>query len=90
MSFGLDKTHCFQIQTIEWFVTGLIASVGAIAGTWLAGQLIYDSQFGITYQPNYLLYLSLLTGVIILILFVGFVFTKRTLSTSIKDLISTT
>ena len=87
LSFGMEKKNCSHLQVIEWSITGLIASVGAIAGTWIAGQLIYQSQFGITYVPDFLSYTLVLTVVVSLITIVGYQLTRKALRVSIKDLL---
>ena len=69
MSFGFSRATCLKLNIIEWSVTAIITAFGAIAGTYIAGLLIYQSQFSLTYQPNFtwltltlLIILSAITG----------------------------
>ena len=87
LSFGLRQQDCLKITLIEWLVTAIIASLGAIGGTWLAGELIYQSQFSLSYQPDYGWVIVTLFLVSIVIMLLGLIVSKRSLNTSITNLI---
>ena len=86
MSFGLSKKTCLHLNVMEWLVTAAIAAIGAISATYIAGLLIYQSQFSLPYLPN----ISWLTGALVLILtavtLMGVAASKKTLSSSIREL----
>ncbi len=54
LSFGLSRRHCLYVIGFEWLITALIASFGALFGTLLAGELLYQEQFGMDYKPQWL------------------------------------
>lgn len=88
MSFGFSKRTCLQLNLIEWLVTGSIAASGAIVGTWIAGLLIYQSQFSMTYQPDFIWLLGTLAIILSAVTLLGFVASKKSLSSSIRELMA--
>jgi len=88
LSFGLEKKLCFRLNFIEWSITGAIACIGAIAGTWFAGELIYQSQFNMTYSPNVSWYSLVLIAVVSIITVTGLLMTRQTLNVSVRALIN--
>ncbi|GLR71571.1 ABC transporter permease [Agaribacter marinus] len=88
MSFGLSKKTCFHLNIIEWFVTGSIAASGAIIGTWIAGLLIYESQFSMLYRPNFFWLLTTLSIILFIVTAIGIVANKNSLSSSIRELMT--
>lgn len=88
MSFGFSKQTCLKLNVIEWVVTGLIAAGGAIAGTYVAGLLIYQSQFSMNYQPNFFWLLGTLSFILLLVTALGVYASKNSLSSSIRQLMA--
>lgn len=88
MSFGFSKETCLRLNVIEWSVTGSIAAIGAIAGTYIAGLLIYQSQFSLTYKPDFLWLGGTLTIILALVTVFGVYASKNSLSSSIRDLLA--
>ena len=88
LSFGLSKRTCLQLNMIEWLVTGAIAACGAIVATWLAGLLIYQSQFSLTYQPDMGWLLGILAVIITLVTTLGMLLSKHSLSCSVRQLLA--
>jgi predicted lysophospholipase L1 biosynthesis ABC-type transport system permease subunit len=88
MSFGFLKSTCLQLNIIEWLITALIIATGAIAGTYITGMLIYQSQFSLSYQPN--LFILLLTLAIILgtVTLLGVYASRHSLKSSVKQLMA--
>ncbi|MFC3646523.1 FtsX-like permease family protein [Planctobacterium marinum] len=88
LSFGFSRKTCLQLTFLEWLITGIIAASGAIFGTWLAGWLIYQSQFSMTWQPDFLwlgLTLLIITGSVVV---VGLLASKHSLSSSVRELMT--
>ncbi|MAA96537.1 MAG: hypothetical protein CML21_18780, partial [Rheinheimera sp.] len=69
-------------------VTGAIAACGAIVATWLAGLLIYQSQFSLTYQPDMGWLLGILAVIITLVTTLGMLLSKHSLSCSVRQLLA--
>lgn len=88
MSFGLPRKLCLTLNLIEWCLTGTIAALGAIVGTWLAGSIIYQSQFSIPYQPSVMWLLTALMIIIIVVVAIGYLASRHTLSSSIHELLT--
>ncbi len=88
LSLGLDKKHCLRLTLFEWISTSMVSAFGAIAGTWLAGILIYQSQFSLTYTPHYGWLLTTLLVVMALITSIGYLFNRRSLNASVTSLIN--
>lgn len=87
MSFGFDKSTCLTLNLIEWLVTGSIAACGAILGTWLAGVLIYQSQFSMVYQPDFLWLLGTLAVILLFVTLLGVLASRKSISGSIRELL---
>ena len=88
MSMGLKQGDCLKLSLYDWLVTALIATTGAIAGTWLAGQLIYEEQFGLSYQPDTLWIAGTVSLMVIVVCSVGLLTCMRSLAYSVKDLLA--
>ena len=88
MSFGLPRRLCLTLNLIEWVITGSIAAFGAMFGTWLAGVLIYQSQFSMTYQPDFGWLVTTLCIIVLTVVVVGFLASKRSLSSTIRELLT--
>lgn len=87
-SMGFGTQDCLKLTFYEWLVTGLIAAVGAVAGTWVAGQLIYHDQFGLVYSPDYALVTATLVITCVIVCAVGLFFCREILKTSVRELIT--
>ena len=88
MSFGFSRQTCLKLNVIEWLVTGAIAASGAIIGTWVAGLLIYQSQFSMQYQPDVLWLLATLTVILLVVVSLGIASSKNSLSSSVRELLA--
>ena len=88
MSMGQTKQDCIKLSFYEWLITALISSIGAIAGTWMAGELIYEAQFSMSYTPNFywLGFVTLLISTIVCI--VGLFYCRHSLSASVTELLN--
>jgi predicted lysophospholipase L1 biosynthesis ABC-type transport system permease subunit len=87
-SMGLADRGCLRLALYEWMLTGLLAASGAIGGTWLAGQLIYRSQFQLSYQPDPLWMLGTLGVCCALVCALGIAFSKAALRASPRQLLA--
>lgn len=88
MSFGFDRQTCLKLNMLEWAVTGFLAAFGAIVGTYIAGLLIYQSQFSLTYQPNWWWMCSTLAIILGFVMALGMASSKQSLNTSIRNLLA--
>lgn len=88
MSMGLREKDCLHLNFYDWGATALIAATGAIAGTWVAGGLIYKEQFGLTYSPDILWVIGTVTTMVLAICIVGYLACRSTLKVSVRDLLS--
>ncbi|MCW8109013.1 permease [Alteromonas ponticola] len=88
LSFGLSRLTCFRLTIIEWFFTATIAACGAISGTYLAGMLIYHSQFSLAYSPDFLWLAATLCIVLLLVTALGLMASKQSLNNSIRQLMA--
>ncbi|NVJ70963.1 MAG: FtsX-like permease family protein [Alphaproteobacteria bacterium] len=88
MSMGLRKSDCLRLNFYDWGLTAFIAAAGAIIGTWMSGELMYQSQFGLTYDPDVLWLISTLLIMIGLVCFVGFAACRHALNSSVRDLLA--
>lgn len=86
LSFGLSKHTCLHLNLLEWLITGGIAGCGAIVGTWLAGSLIYQSQFSLAYQPDEVWLATTLAILLSLVTALGFGVSRRSLKASVRQL----
>lgn len=88
LSFGLSQPECVRLTVYEWIITAVIAAIGAIAGTVLAGRLIYQSQFSLTYSPDPYWLMSTLSILLIIVVTIGWLSSRKALQVSIRDLLS--
>lgn len=88
LSFGLSVKDCYRLYWYEWSITSLIAASGAIFGTYLAGQLIYQSQFSMAYRADYLWLFTTLILTLIFVCSVGLLSCRETVNTDVRELIS--
>jgi len=88
MSFGFNRTTCLKLNIIEWLVTAMIAATGAIVGTYLAGLLIYQSQFSLNYQPNFSWLLVTLFIILTSVVSLGIIASRKSLDSSIRQLMA--
>jgi putative ABC transport system permease protein len=88
LSFGFSRATCLKLTAIEWLVTGAIAAIGAIMGTWIAGLLIYQSQFSLPYQPDFLWLLATLAVILLLVTALGIAAGKHSLAGSVRQLMA--
>lgn len=49
-TMGFDRRDVARLSLSEWSLTGALAAFGAIGGAWLAGMLIFESQFGLPFR----------------------------------------
>jgi predicted lysophospholipase L1 biosynthesis ABC-type transport system permease subunit len=88
MSFGFLKDTCLQLNIIEWLITALIIATGAIAGTYLTGMLIYQSQFSLSYQPNLFILFVTLAIILSTVTLLGVYASRHSLKSSVKQLMA--
>ncbi len=88
MSFGFLKNTCLQLNVIEWLITALIIATGAIAGTYITGMLIYQSQFSLPYQPNFLTLFITVTVILGSVTLLGIYASRHSLKSSVKQLMA--
>jgi len=86
LSFGLSKRTCLQLNLLEWLITAAIAGCGAIVGTWLAGSLIYQSQFSLPYQPSFIWLTATLAILLTLVTALGVGVSYHSLKASVRQL----
>ena len=90
MSFGFLKSTCLQLNMIEWLITALIIATGAIVGTYITGMLIYQSQFSLPYQPNFVILLITLSIILSIVTLLGIYASRHSLKSSVKQLMAET
>ncbi len=88
MSFGFLKRTCLQLNIIEWLITALIIATGAITGTYITGMLIYQSQFSLPYQPNFLILFITLSIILSTVTLLGIYASRHSLKSSVKQLMA--
>ena len=88
MSMGLKESDCLWLNFHDWAVTALIAAAGAIGGTWAAGLMIYETQFGMTYRPDILWVASTTTVMVATVCLVGYLACRQSLKISVRDLLN--
>ena len=88
MSFGFSRATCLKLNVIEWLVTASITAVGAIAGTYIAGLLIYQSQFSLTYQPDFTWLIATLVIILTSITGLGVFASRHSLQSSVRELMA--
>ncbi|WP_445364602.1 ABC transporter permease [Microbulbifer sp. ANSA003] len=87
ISFGQSRLTCCRLSLFEWLLTSLIASVGAILGTYLTAQLIYQSQFGINYKPDWLWIIATLLVSALVVCSAGMIANRSSLKFSVGTLL---
>ncbi len=90
MSFGFSSATCFRLNIIEWLVTGLITAIGAITGTYIAGLLIYQSEFSLTYQPDFIWLATTLSLILFMVTALGLYASRKSLQSSVRQLMAET
>lgn len=87
-SMGLKNSECLRLSLYDWGATAIIAASGALLGTYVAGLLIYRSQFSLIYEPDLLWLLT--SGVVLqlAVCLVGYIACRKTLAVSAKDLLT--
>ncbi|KGJ88132.1 ABC transporter permease [Thalassotalea sp. ND16A] len=90
MSFGFSQSTCLRLNVIEWLVTATITAVGAIVGTYIAGLLIYQSQFSLTYKPDFIWLLATLSTILLVVTTLGVYASRKSLRSSVRQLMSDT
>jgi len=88
ISFGFTKTVCLKLNVIEWLVTASISAVGAIVGTYIAGLLIYQSQFSLVYKPDFVWLFMTLLLILFLVTSLGVYASRKNLHSSVRQLMS--
>ena len=86
MSFGLNRKTCLQLNLIEWLFTAACAAIGAVFTTYLAGMLIYQSQFSLVYSPNFAVLGSTVAIILCCVTLLGIMASKNSLAHSIRKL----
>lgn len=89
MSMGLRNRDCLMLNFHDWGITALIAASGAVAGTWIAGALIYQAQFNLSYNPDLLWVTAMVAAMVMLVYLVGYIACRRSLEVSVRDLLTT-
>ncbi|MCW8093313.1 ABC transporter permease [Alteromonas sp. ASW11-130] len=88
LSFGLSRSTCFRLTVFEWLITASIAAIGAILGTYLAGLLIYQSQFSMPYYPDMYWLVGTLFIILTSVTIIGLVASRKSLNSSVRQLMS--
>ncbi len=86
LSMGIGGAQVIRLSLYEWLVTAFIAAIGAILGTWVAGQLIYQSQFSLTYAPSFSWMFITLVSCAVVVCSVGLFYCRTSLDVSIGQL----
>lgn len=89
MSMGLRQSDCLKLNLYDWSVTALIAAGGAVVGTWVAGLLIYQAQFSLTYNPDLVWVTGTVLAMVVAVCAVGYLACRRSLKVSVRDLMAT-
>lgn len=50
LTMGFERRDLTKLGLLEWSLTGALTACGAIGGTWIAGMLIFESQFGMPFH----------------------------------------
>lgn len=88
MSMGLKETDCLRLNVYDWGVTAMVAASGAVAGTWIAGLLIYKAQFNLTYNPDILWVVGMIVAMVATVCLVGYLACRHSLKVSVRDLLA--
>lgn len=87
LSFGLSKRAVVRLMLFEWSITAFIAGIGAIGGTWLAGTLIYQSQFNLVYTPDAFWSSITLLSIFVVVCFAGWLSSRHSSKTTVRALL---
>lgn len=87
MSMGLKDRDCLWLNFHDWAVTAIIAAVGAVGGTWAAGLMIYEAQFGMTYRPDLMWVAGTVVLMVASVCVVGYFACRQSLKVSVRDLL---
>jgi putative ABC transport system permease protein len=85
---GLKETDCLRLNVYDWGVTAMVAASGAVAGTWIAGLLIYKAQFNLTYNPDILWVVGMIVAMVATVCLVGYLACRHSLKVSVRDLLA--
>ncbi len=88
MSMGLKNADCLWLNFYDWGITALIAATGAVAGTWIAGLLIYRAQFNLSYSPDTLWVAGVIVAMVATVCLVGYLACRQSLKVSVRDLMA--
>ncbi|WP_440876563.1 ABC transporter permease [Thalassotalea sp. PLHSN55] len=88
LSFGFARSTCLKLNLIEWLVTAVITAIGAIAGTYIAGLLIYQSQFSLNYQPDFIWLAITLISILSFVTLIGVYASRKSLNSSVRHLLA--
>lgn len=89
MSMGLRESDCLRLNFYDWGVTALIAAIGAVAGAWTAGLLIYQAQFNLTYNPDVIWVAGMVIVMVVIVCLVGYLACRQSVKVSVRDLMAT-
>jgi putative ABC transport system permease protein len=90
LSFGLTKTDCIKVICLEWMLTAVIVTTGAVFASWLALTLVYQIQFSITYQTDFFTLVTLLIENVFGLTIIGLTLSYASLQVSTLDLLNQT
>ena len=88
MSFGFSRATCLKLNVIEWLVTASITGLGGVLGTYIAGLLIYQSQFSLTYKPDFIWLTFTLFVILFLVTTLGVYASRNNLRSSVRQLMA--
>ena len=88
MSMGLRNSDCLRLNFYDWGVTALIAATGAVVGTWIAGLLIYRTQFDLAYNPDALWVTAMVLAMVTTVCLVGYLACRQSLAVSVRELLA--
>ncbi|TDF34755.1 FtsX-like permease family protein [Alteromonadaceae bacterium M269] len=87
LSFGLTQASCIRIVCYEWLTTALVVGLSACLSAWLAGELIYQVQFDLHYNFDFVWMTILVVSLAIALILLGLFISKNSLRASVLDLI---
>ena len=88
LSFGLTKIDCIKVICLEWMMTAVIVTTGAVFASWLALTLVYQVQFSIEYQTDFVTIFTLLIENILGLTILGLTLSYASLQVSTLDLLN--
>jgi putative ABC transport system permease protein len=88
MSMGLSDRDCLWLNFHDWSITALIAAVGAVMGTWIAGLLMYRAQFDLPYHPDTRWVAGVVVAMVASVCLVGYLACRQSLKVSVRDLLT--